>query len=232
MEPQCTIVRQYGVLHLRGALGEQEQLDLLHQIASDVKCRPPTNAIPANFHLSSGDAGSTTRKEPLHDLGKLLYQRFADEVATQLSPTEVAAEPSMGRIARVHSGEQPVNVNHVSGVCYQGHSVLDNHQDGPMALYTMSVALGCACNFVVGARPAARAGASWKNLRCGAPVTLRMESGDAIFFDGGSVPHAIPKIHKGTAPPFWHRALPKGFGGARVSVLFREPDGWDAKYMG
>ena len=231
MEPQCTIVKEYGVLHLRGALGEEEQLALLRQIASDVKSRPPANPIPANFHLSSGDAGSVTRREPLHELGKLLYQRFADEVAKQLSPTEVAAEPSMARIARVHSGEQPVNVNHVSGVCYQAHSVLANHQDGPKALYTMSVALGCACDFVVGARPATSAG-RFKNLRSGAPATLRMESGDAIFFDGGSIPHAIPTIHKGTAPPLWHQALPKGFGGARVSVLFREPDGWDAKYMG
>lgn len=100
-----------------------------------------------------------------------------------------------------------------------------------MPLYTMSLALGNACDFVVGKKPATRPGRSWKNLRAGEPVTIRMESGDAIFFDGGSVPHAVPKIHKGTAPDFYQRAVSKGFGAARVSVLFREPDGWDAKYM-
>ena len=96
-----------------------------------------------------------------------------------------------------------------------------------MPLYTMSVALGDACDFVVGQRPKATPGRKWKNTRAGEPVTLRMASGDAIFFDGGSVPHAVPRIHKGSAPEFW-----RGFGGARVSVLFREPDGFDAKYLG
>ena len=176
--------------------------------------------------------GAKQRKQPLHDLGELLYSRFADEVGAQLTPDEVAAEPSLQRIARVQSGEQPARVDHVSGVCYLGHSVLDNHQDGPLPLYTMSVAIGQACDFVVGARPRPQPGRKWKNLRAGTPVTLRMESGDAIFFDGGSVPHGIPRIHKrDTAPPFWQRGVAKGFGGARVSVLFREPDGWDAKFM-
>ena len=87
---------------------------------------------------------------------------------------------------------------------------LRRRQDGPLPLYTMSVAIGQACDFVVGARPRPQPGRKWKNLRAGTPVTLRMESGDAIFFDGGSVPHGIPRIHKrDTAPPFWQRARPK-----------------------
>jgi hypothetical protein len=220
--PGATVVREYGVIHLRGALSNAEQQKLMREISGDIVTRAPTNPIPAHFHISSGEVGAKQRKQPLHDLGELLYSRFAEEVSAQLTPEEVAAEPSLQRISRVHSGEQPVHVNHVSGVCYLGHSVLDNHQDGPMPLYTMSVAIGQACDFVVGARPRSK----FKNLRVGTPVTLRMESGDAIFFDGGSVPHGIPRIHKAdTAPPFWQRNVAKGFGGARVSVLFREPDG-------
>ena len=106
------------------------------------------------------------------------------------------------------------------------HSALANHQDGPRPLYTLSVALGDACDFVVGARPPR----AFANARAGAPTTLRVESGDAVFFDGGSVPHAVPRIHQGTAPPFWRRARARA--GARVSVLFREADGWDPKYLG
>lgn len=220
----CTIIREYGVLHMRGALSEKEQGQLLLDIAKDVPPRPPTNPIPANFGLSSGRAGTPGHRQPLHKLGELLYTRFAGAVGAQLSPAEVAAEPSLRRIARVHSGEQPVRVNYVAGVGYLAHSVLDTHQDGPQPLYTMSVALGDACDFVVGAKPKRNA---YRNLRSGKPVTIRMESGDAIFFDGGSVPHAVPRIHKGSAPSGWAAAAKRaGLRGsaARVSVLFREPD--------
>ena len=127
-----------------------------------------------------------------------------------------------------------MRVDQVTGVSYQPHSVLDIHQDGPLPLNTMSVALGCACTFVVGgALPKGRE--NYPNLRTGARVTLRMESGDAVFFDGGSVAHAVPAIHAGSAPPFWEKAARKaGIGDAcaRISVLFREPDGCNAKYLG
>ena len=219
--PAADIIREYGVIHLRNALTHQEQRDLFIAIKGDVKERPPTNPVPCNFHISSGKPGAPTRNEPLHKLGELLYMRFAAEVGAQLTPNEVTAEPSLARIARIHSGEQPVRVDHVSGVSYLAHSVLANHQDGPMPLYTMSVALGDACDFVVGDKPKK----TFPSVRCGAAMTMRMESGDAIFFDGGSVPHAVSRVHKGSAPAFWDQA--KARPGSRVSVLFREPDGWD-----
>ena len=222
----ATILREYGVIHLRGALSEREQARLFAQIASEIKSRPPSNPIPANFHLSSGDVGSAQRRQPLHDLGELLYARFAREVGARLTADEVKREPSLRRIARARSGEQPVRVDQVTGVGYLAHSVLENHQDGPMPLYTLSLALGDACDFVVGEKPRR----AFPNVRAGAPTTLRMESGDAVFFDGGSVPHAVARIHRGTAPPFWQQA--KARPGARVSVLFREADGWDPKYLG
>ena len=101
----CTIIREYGVLHLRGALSKQEQLKLLHQIRGDIITRPATNPIPANFHISSGKVGAKQRNESLHQLGEVLYSRFANAVAAQLTPGETASEPSLSRIAKVHSGE-------------------------------------------------------------------------------------------------------------------------------
>ena len=197
------------------------------RLVRDCVTRPPTNPIPANFHLSSGATGAPQRQEALHELGELLYSRFAQAVGEQLSPDQVNAEPSLRRIARIHSGEQPVKVDMVSGMCYQAHSKLDHHQDGPMPLCTMSVALGDACDFVIGGKPLR----SFKNLRVGAARTLRMESGDALYFDAGSVPHGIPTIHKGSAPAWYRSVREQGFQGARVSVLFREADGWDSKYL-
>lgn len=230
--PTANVLREFGVIHLRNALTVEEQAQIFDLIAADCKTRPPSNPIPANFHISSGAVGAKQRKQPLHDFGEQLYARFASAVASELSQDEVDAEPALARIARVHSGQQPVHVDHVSGVCYLAHSTLDNHQDGPMPLNTMSLALGDACDFVVGQSPAAAGRKPFANLRAGTPVTLRMESGDAVFFDGVSVPHAVPRIHKGTAPDYFKRLQQQGFKGARVSILFREPDGWDAKFLG
>lgn len=220
----CRLIKEYGVVHLKGALSDAEQLALMRAIAGDVVTRPATNPIPANFHISSGELGGSTRKQPMHELGVLLYRRFADEVGKQLTPEDWETEHALQRLAKVHSGEQPAQVDQVTGVSYLTHSVLDNHQDGPFPLFTMSVAIGHACDFVVGQKPAVKAGRKWSNLRCGAPVTLLMESGDAIFFDGGSVPHAVPRVHKSNAPAWYQKAARTGFP-ARISVLFREPYG-------
>lgn len=211
---------------MKRALNEREQRELMQQIGGEVKPRPPQNPIPSNFHVSSGEAGAPQRNERMHEFGHSLYSRFAEEVAKQLSKEEIDAEPALTRLAKVLSGEQPPRVDHVSGVCYLAHSVLANHQDAPNAFPTMSIALGDACDFVVGEKPTR----PYKNARVGAPLTLRMESGDALYFDGGSVPHGIPKIHKDTGPAWWKQGQARGFRAARVSVLFREADGW-AKYV-
>ena len=87
-----------------------------------------------------------------------------------------------------------------------------------MPLYTMSVALGDSCEFTIGRKTPT----PHKNERAGKPVYMKMESGDAMFFDGGSVPHAVDRIVPGTAPEWWSKAKgTKNY--ARVSVLFREP---------
>ena len=51
-----------------------------------------------------------------------------------------------------------------------------------------------------------------------------MKSGDALFFDGGSIPHAVDRIVARTAPPFWGKRPDKQLVSARVSLLFREPE--------
>ena len=221
--PVATVIKEFGVIHLRNALSEAEQAKLSKMMSSCATARPATHPTPPNFHLPSGEVGAKRRKQPLHDCGELLYARFAKEIAAQLSPEIVAAEPALARLARVHSGAQPVHVDHVSGVSYLAHSVLDIHQDGPMPLYTMSVALGDACDFVVGA-PLPKGRKAYPNLRTGTPATLLMASGDAIFFEGGSVSHGVPRIHKGTAPSYFRQLQQStGFQGARISILFREP---------
>ena len=131
-----------------------------------------------------------------------------------------AAAPALVRVARIASETRPPFVNCVTGVAYKSVAAnLPNHTDsttGP--LYTMSLALGHAIEFTVG-RATPRPGPM---ERSGKPVTIRMESGDAIYFDGGTVPHCVERIVPDSAPGFWKGV---GLGFARVVLLFREPHG-------
>ena len=61
-----------------------------------------------------------------------------------------------------------------------------------------------------------------KNERSVQPVTISMVSGDAIYFDGGAVPHEDSRINKNATPEFYRKNPPPGCI-ARISVLFREP---------
>lgn len=217
----CTLVaegpdpmRLFGVIHLRGALTEQEQHTLFLQI-KDCWGKQSGAGAYKSFHISSGKAGPH-RREPLHELGDTLYARVAAELA-QLTEAELA-QPVIKRMAQAYSGESAVKTDHVSGVNYQPGGVMLNHTDCDKPLYTMSLALGETCDFTVGKRTKTPR----RNEISGEPVTLRMESGDVIFFDGGSVPHAVDRIHIGTAPRFWQKAKEaQKSGNARVSILFR-----------
>lgn len=205
---------RYGVIHLTGALTEKEQQELFQQVKECWGKQCGSGAYKS-FHISSGTSGPH-RREPLHELGDMLYARVASELE-QLTEIQLA-EPAWKRMASAYSGGKQIKTNHVSGVNYQPGGKMLNHTDCDKPLYTMSLALGEACDFTVGRRTAKPRA----NEISGEPVTVRMESGDVIFFDGGSVPHAVDRIHNGTAPKWWQTAKEaQSSGNARVSILFR-----------
>lgn len=204
------LVHEFGVVLLRAALSEREQKVLLSQVRA--RC-----IAGKDFHVSSGGAGAAVRSEPLHELGEELFRRVAREVVSQLTPAQIRSEPSFRRMAMAHTGERPAAVSSVTGVVYGSRKLdLHNHTDLDRPLYTMSLALGDACDFNIG-RKTAR---PHKNERSGKPVTLRMESGDAVYFDGGSCPHAVGPLHAGSGPGFWQKDKPAG--ASRIALLFRE----------
>ena len=209
-----SIIKEYGVVHLSQALTPQEQKALLESVGSHAR---GVSAVGI-FHASSGAKNSPHRVENLHTLGEMLFTRCAEAVVENLTPEEVAQEPSLQRLADAASGVSPPNVSEVTGAAYKKGATMKNHSDLDRPLYSMSVAVGDACDFIVGKKTLRPK----KNERSGRPVTIRMESGDAIYFDGGGVPHEVGRIVEGTAPPFFKKfGATKGL--ARISVIFREP---------
>ena len=210
----CTAVLypEYGVIHLQGALSETEQKGLW------AKCKGARDPAGANqtstqFHISSGTGAS--KDEPLSEFGKLLYTRSAVELAKQLTEEQCKKEPSFTRLHQIISGAKPVNLNHISGIVYSKQANLRNHQDVDKVFYTMTVSLGDDIEFTVGKKVG-----TYKNERCGPPKKMTMKSGDAIFFDGGSIPHEVNRVVPDTGPAWWAGKRLKN--GARVVVVFRE----------
>ncbi|CAE7384797.1 unnamed protein product [Symbiodinium sp. CCMP2592] len=215
--PRFELVPEFGVILLKHVLSTSEQLALYKQVKDEVKTGQ--RGVPGNFHLSSGAAGSSHRRDALHELGNLLFHRAATAAASikeDVSGEDATTmEPSLNRLQQVLSGERPADVQYVAGVAYTSTAKLANHCDMNKPLYTMSLALGEACDFTFGEKTAR----PYPNERSGKPVSLRMESGDAMFFDGGSIPHAVDGLVAGSAPDWWAKAGPKC---SRVSFLFRE----------
>ena len=203
---------EYGVIHLQNALSENEQKGLWAKCKS---ARDPAgiNQTSTQFHISSGTGA--LKDEPLSEFGKLLYTRSAIELAKQLTQDQCQNEPSFQRLHQIISGTKPVNLNHISGIVYSKHANLRNHQDVDKVFYTMTVSLGDDIEFTVGKKVG-----TYKNERCGPPKKMIMKSGDAIFFDGGSIPHEVNRVIPNTGPKWW--AGKKLKNGARVVVLFRE----------
>uniref|UniRef100_A0A7S2DG40 Alpha-ketoglutarate-dependent dioxygenase AlkB-like domain-containing protein n=1 Tax=Octactis speculum TaxID=3111310 RepID=A0A7S2DG40_9STRA len=217
------LIPEFGVIHLRSALSVQEQRKLWKKCKTNVR-DPPTSGGSGmtSFHVSSGSTDAKTTKGGHRDegwskYGELLFLRSAVELARQVEENEsMELEPSYCRLARILSGDQPVRIDHISGNMYRSNCKLNNHCDMNKPFFTMSVALGNDAEFTVG-RKTTRPN---KNERSGRPQTLTMRSGDAMFFDGGSIPHSVDRILPDTAPAWWSRE--KTQNGSRVVVLFRE----------
>merc|ERR1711939_319142 len=141
---EAELLREYGVVHLRGVLDEKQQRELYLQIEDTA---PKGKKVsPGNFHISSDGH----RREPLHELGERLFSCVAQQLGALTSEDNVALTPSLKRMAEAYSGAVPIKVDHICGVAYWPGMVLDNHSDCAKPLYTMSLALGEACDFTVG----------------------------------------------------------------------------------
>eukprot|EP00927_Polykrikos_kofoidii_P048764 TRINITY_DN42977_c0_g1_i1.p1 TRINITY_DN42977_c0_g1~~TRINITY_DN42977_c0_g1_i1.p1 ORF type:complete len:239 (-),score=30.42 TRINITY_DN42977_c0_g1_i1:87-755(-) len=211
-EPHVHILRDFGVVHLQGALTEAEQQALWATCMKAGAKNPAKTTGRAEFCVAS----TNMKEEPLAKFGELLFARSATEVAKQMSEEDMLAEPSFNRLHGILSGAKPVNLHAVQGINYGVHNNMQNHSDGPFQLFTMSVALGDSIEFTVGQKTCR----PHKNERSGDPITLIMQSGDAIYFDGGSIPHAVDRIVPDTAPRWWKRV--KTANGSRAACLFRE----------
>ena len=86
----------------------------------------------------------------------------------------------------------------------------------------MTLSIGDDCEFHIG-KPSKRSGSNRRmGERSGKVEKIIMKSGDAVFFDGGSCPHHVIRMVKGTAPSWWDKM--KVPNGSRLVVVMREQE--------
>lgn len=215
MTGECTahLIPEYGVIHLQNALSQEEQMALWERCKPRVK--NPKGKV-TGFSAFSVSSGKSDRDEVFDRFGELLFTRSAEELMKQMSEEDCQKEPSYKRLSEIISGKRPVSLNCVGGNYYRKDAILANHCDMDKIFFTMSISLGDDIEFTVGKKTRMPR----KNERSGPGKMLIVKAGDAVFFDGGSIPHQVGKILPGTAPEWWEAA--KVPNGNRCVVLFRE----------
>lgn len=211
-------LKKYGVIHLRGALSDLGQRDLW-DLAKPCVHDPLGRAAGFSVFEVSKKGGKSKRVPAFDNYGALLFGVCADRLTQIISADVCAKEPSYQRLQDLASGARTLQLDEVRGLYYRQDASLLNHVDSDDILFTMSVALGDDCEFVIGQKTGRM---SRLSERSGKPRSIRMKSGDAIFFDGGSVPHQVKRIIAGTAPKWWEKnKIPNG---SRCVLLFREKE--------
>ena len=214
LEP--VLVQEYGVVHLKSCLSEHGQRELWRLTQPHVS-DPAGKATGFSGFSISRKGGKGKRVPAFDEFGSLVFGLCAEALSTALCEEDCAQEPSYQRLRDLAQGRRRLQLDEIFGNYYRADATLLNHVDSDNTLLSMSVAMGDDCEFVIGA-PTPRT--ARMSERSGKARTIRMASGDAVFFDGGSVPHQVKRVVPGTAPSWWEAS--KVPNGARCVVLFRE----------
>ena len=213
---RAVLIKEYGVIHVQGAMSEDQQKDLWH-LTKPYVADPAGRATGfSNFQVSAKN-GKAKRVPEFDAYGMRLFLLAAAELAKQMSEDECQDEPSFKHLFDIASGKTAIALDQVAGNYYRPDAHLMNHCDSDQILFTMSVALGDDCDFCIGKKTGRSARMSERH---GKEFSIRMKSGDALFFDGGLVPHQVKRVIAATAPRWWNDA--KVENGSRCVVLFRE----------
>ena len=219
-ECHVELVPEYGVIHLKNALNDQGQQQLWN-LMKPLVCDPSNKAT--GFHMFSVCPKDHKNRKPakrvpkVDAFGKLLFTLCADALSATLN-VDATDEPSYQRLLDLANGSKPFDPGEVHGLYYRADASLLNHTDAHEILFTMTLAIGDDCDFHIGKAYKK----TWLNERNGVVKKIRMRSGDAVFFDGGSTPHEVVRILDGTGPSWWNDA--KVPNGSRFVMVFREQE--------
>jgi hypothetical protein len=220
---EVTLIPRYGVIHVKNAfndVGQQQIWNLLKPRISDPSNKGTGFHCVNICHKDHKNRKPVKRVKEVDYYAKLLFERTAEEFM-KLN-FDSSNEPSYQRLQNLANGSKPFKPGQQFANYYRADASLENHLDSEDILFTMTLSIGDDCEFHIG-KPTKRSGSNKRmSERSGKVEKIIMKSGDAVFFDGGSCPHHVVRMVKGTAPSWWNKM--KVPNGSRLVVVMREQE--------
>jgi alkylated DNA repair dioxygenase AlkB len=215
----AVIFAPLGVVILKRALGEDEQLGIIHTL---LEMSPPINMAAGYtahmplfmYNWPSRYAASYKPKvagKPTHllEFGQKMYDRCAGYVskAKDVGAFDMKEYNSLPAELQCPMKYKP---EALYAICYGSKGALVSHQDGQMG-WVLGLSMGESCDFF------------FSKTQEGGRQTVKLESGDLILFNGQTLFHGVSKIHEGSAPAFWStkNGIPANVG--RINLQYRDP---------
>ena len=213
----------HDVILFKGLLDENEQLSVV-SICLDLKQTTPKQAV------FGGNVSSPVVNVLLHNWGRHWQQQQSNVQPVELF--DFARRIYSKAMFHVRSdsaqdgGGWPVEFEPtaLNAIMYKEKGSMVAHQDGAVG-WVLAFSFGASCLFHYGT-----------NARCKEEgVTLQLESGDAVLFDGQKYLHQVSDVGPCASTPSWFSKemvsglAGKGYPGARFNLQFRDPSAFNRR---
>jgi len=163
-----------------------------------------TQPVPMLMHNWNGK-GKNKEVQPtdLLDFGKMMFKK-AHKYAIDSNMLKEESNPDY----QCPSSYDP---DALYAILYSENGKLQSHVDGALG-WVLSVSIGNSVLFTI---------SDSQNSKD--KITIQLDSGDVILFNGGKIWHAVDKVITNTAPKFWESNVIDTHGYARFNLQFRDP---------
>jgi Pyruvate/2-oxoacid:ferredoxin oxidoreductase delta subunit len=220
---EATLIPRYGVIHVKNAFTDEGQQQIWNLLKPRI--HDPSNKA-CGFHCFNICHKDHINRKPekrfkeVDYYAKLLFERTAEEFM-KLN-FDASNEPCYQRLQNLANGSKPFKPGQQYANYYRADAGMENHLDSEQILFSMSLSIGDDCEFHIG-KPTKRSGTNKRmSERSGKVEKIIIKSGDAVFFNGGSCPHHVVRMVKGTAPSWWNKM--KVSNGSRLAIIMREQE--------
>jgi len=210
-------IKEYscGLILLKNFMNAQQQkqlyLEELFKADIDVKTKPWYWRALTAFRMSHYN-NIFTKESNIQEPKQML--KFMNEAVKLAREFQLKNNKQLSQMPKDHVVPEKMNIDNCYTQLYPQDGKALCHVDGYLD-WVVSLSIGCACDFTVGAT---------KNKPSD---TVRLNSGDVAIFNGGKVFHEVTKIHADTEPSFWKLKEVETYGFARCNVQLRDSTSLD-----
>jgi len=217
VESMSIIPLPFGVILFKNCLSEDEQIgvynicDELHRDKNNAyrnglasQQNYPVPMLMFNWN------GKKNEKIPqptdLLEFGKMMFKK-AYKYAVDSNVLKEEKNPN-------YKCPSSYNPDALYAILYSEKAALQGHFDGALG-WVLSVSIGNSVLFTI------------SDSNKGEEISIQLDSGDIVLFNGTKVWHSVKKVFPNTSPKFWKTSAVNNYGFSRFNLQFRDPSTWN-----